>query len=244
MTQQPTPSLHLGDDEDYVVHENHSIGVVNPKSAMPDRGAAAVSELLALGEEKRSSHEEKTSATIAARPVHLKCNQFASQYGDNFYECAFPTLFAYGTGGPSEKRPIRLSKQALFRHYGELSSALFQGPWWTLHAYNSTARAHMSRVTHFQCRRKLEDFGRISTSEVKAISSYMTDTSTALNANKSMPDIESKYPSHIVSFVRSVRAVTRAAQHTREAIAYERPKLFSMMYAFGTPHLWYVFVHT
>jgi hypothetical protein len=229
----------IADSDDYPVSEHHSIAVADAKDLAPDQGRSAIAKLLEV--EELNEVRPATSSKRTRTDVHIQCSQFASQYCDGFWESAFPFCFAFGTGGPSQKRPVKIGKEALFKHLGELSSAVFQDPWWCLHAYNMIARTKMSRVTHVQSKRKLENFARLEVHEMKAVSDYMAQSSAALANGKRVPDITKKYAKHIVEFVHSVQHVTRGALHTRSAIDYERAKIFSMNYAFGTPHLWYVF---
>jgi hypothetical protein len=194
---------------------------------------------------ERERKEAHASASTADEEdprdvLHVQARAYANQAQGYWWEQAFPVCFKYGRGGPSEKRKVKISHDRLFQHYLELSTGIFQHPWFVLHGYDVLARKAVGQQVFLQCRKKLEGFGSLTEEETLQAIQHAEACAKAARQGRRLPNPPESLSAGAAEFVQSLRLIPGKAKHSPAYVEQNRMKLYSMMYMFGTPQVWYV----
>ena len=232
-----------------MLNRQHTISVSVNEEEQSDQIANLLEdgvEQQSVAEEKESSDEKKEERKRVT-VVHHQDTNFVQQHKAGVLEQSFPYLFFYGRGGPSEKRPNQTSLSSLLELYARLSTRAFLGYEWVLHAYDFKARQQMVKQAFVTGNikvgggaRKAAVWGELSGEDIQLAIRHFRDRAKATRQGKKRPEPPSALPAEAISFLKSLSYCLGEAEHTKEHVDANRTKIFSYMYRFGTPQLWYV----
>ena len=234
---------HAGDQDD--PEEDGVFGSTTSISSQPPVETSGeqedkVAELLIAGTEEKEV-QDRPVPTASNDVLHVQARAYASQSQRDWWEKAFPTIFLFGRGGPSEERRVAIGQERLFQHYLELSTGLFQHPWFCLHGYDVLSRKSMSKGVFIQCKKRVDSYGALTAQEVSQAIRYADACKKAAKQGRHLPDAAATVGEASAAFVNSVKLIHSHARHSEAYIEKNRLRLNSMMYRFGTPQNWYVF---
>ena len=201
------------------------------------------------------AEQQRCGATSVPAFQHVRpSSAFASDSEADWFEKAFPYLFPFGRGGPSEHRTTCVSTESCLQHYLRLSTRQFQGFEFVLSAYNVVARKKTLKSAYVSCNlqpvrdhtvadnavdsRVAACYSSISAEDLKAAAEYRKKCGHAAAIGAPIPTCPSAVSNNAKRFFQSVSACAKAAPHTAEATKAARCKAYAMHYSFGKPTFW------
>jgi hypothetical protein len=164
-----------------------------------------------------------------------------------WFERAFPWLFPWGRGGPSEVHPTRISRGECLSLYAQLALRTFQAYDFILAAYDVHARAVMSRRALIRCQRPAPAgdnwgaaYSRVSLRDLALAAEYKDACARAAIVGVERPPAPLLH-SLAGSFLASANSALAAAEHTSEHSASSRVECFALHHTFGQPTYWFTY---
>ncbi len=199
-----------------------------------------------------SSFSSASSVSIAdlLRTVRVSpSTDFVPHSNKSWLALCFPLLFPFGTGHLATPRPVAVSPDACIAHYLRLSSSQFQSARFLLFAYDYVTRKSMARAAYVQGKVKIdssstiaERISALTPEQVELAAQYHEAKSTASRYGIVAPPAPTGLSEDASTLFKSLKAISKFAPHTQEAIAEARNNALALQYFYGQPTLWFVCV--
>jgi hypothetical protein len=153
-------------------------------------------------------------------------------------EKAFPALFPYRRGGPSERRDVKCGMAESIAHLGRVSTGAFQGTEFTLTAYDLTECAAANKAAFVNCLQKSDSghcrgelYAQMSPEDLRLLAYHMDECSQATKHKQPHPPLPQRLINSGITkqFMRSMHFAAGKMRHSDEFGREARKKLWAIM---------------